>query len=148
MSQIPPTFPPQPPPQPVGIFRNFIQTQPITPVRLQGQRWRNWALTRLSHLPANEEYTDARNLEQIDVGHHVDTLQLLPVVQPAVAVVHDEDRPDVVHDGDQPNEVLPEAHPHVQQRKVIGAKPVKECKRKLAYEVPLEEKSKCKDGRF
>ena len=39
-----------PSPQPI-LRRNFIETQPITPLRLQGQRGRNWDLTRLIHLP-------------------------------------------------------------------------------------------------
>ena len=50
---------PIPPPMPKSRIAHFVETIPITPVRLQGQRWRNWAATRLSHLPPNEIYTDA-----------------------------------------------------------------------------------------
>ena len=46
-----PIPPPIPPPMPKLRAHNFIESVPITPVRLQGQRWKNWALTRLSHLP-------------------------------------------------------------------------------------------------
>ena len=40
-----PILPPNPPPTPRHISSQFVQTQPLTPVRLQGKRWRNW-LTR------------------------------------------------------------------------------------------------------
>ena len=49
---------PIPPPMPKSRTAQFVETFPITPVRLQGQRWRNWATTRLSHLPPNELYID------------------------------------------------------------------------------------------
>ena len=58
--------PPNAPPMPVQRVQEYVQTLPITPVRLQGQRWRNWGLTRLSHLPS-VRYSDSEiiaNLEE------------------------------------------------------------------------------------
>ena len=57
---------PIPPPMPKSRIAHFVETIPITPVRLQGQRWRNWAATRLSHLPPNELYTDAEVIENLE----------------------------------------------------------------------------------
>ena len=136
-----PVAPPLPPPQPVGLVRNnFIATQqPITPVRLQGQRWRNWALTRLAHLPANEEYTDeevAQNLggENLDEVEHLHILNI-----PALEIA---DVPG------EPATVEPVRSTEKEPKKVVTAKPVKESKRKLAYEVPETEKAKCSEGKW
>ena len=54
----------------------FVETFPITPVRLQGQRWRNWATTRLSHLPPDELYTDAEVIRNLERNNPVVDIQI------------------------------------------------------------------------
>ena len=57
--------PPNPPPMPVQRVQEYVQTLPITPVRLQGQRWRNWGLSRLSHLPS-VRYSDSEVIANLE----------------------------------------------------------------------------------
>ena len=44
----------------------MVMYLPITPARLQGQRWKNWGLTRLRHLPVNEMYTDQEVIDNLE----------------------------------------------------------------------------------
>jgi hypothetical protein len=57
---------PLPPPIPSFSPVNFVPTVPITPARLQGQRWRNWANTRLGHLPQNLVYTEEEIMQRFE----------------------------------------------------------------------------------
>ena len=73
---------PNPPPIPSYSPINFVETVPITPARLQGQRWRNWANTRLAHLPDNEIYTD----EEIIQHFEVDEADIPNIVEDAAVI--------------------------------------------------------------
>ena len=44
----------------------FVSKVPITPARLQGQRWRNWAHTRLGHLPQNLVYKEEEIIQRLE----------------------------------------------------------------------------------
>ena len=145
-----PLLPPVPPPQPVGIVRNFIETQPITPARLQGQRWRNWANTRLAHIiPPNLRYTDEEVRaylpdDILDVHDTpVEAVQVVQAEPPVEAVQVVQAEPEVTQEEQTP----PEREVN-DMRNVITAKPTKEKKRKLVYEVPEDEKVKCNDGKW
>ena len=133
-----PILPPSPPPMPASRL-NFVQTMPITPVRLQGQRWRNWAFTRLSHLPANEVYTDEEvrsNLEDQPVEDNIEEN------------VEENAEENVEENVEKNVEENVEENDKEPTKKTITAKPVKERKRKLAFEVPQEEKARCEKGKW
>ena len=146
-----PVLPPNPPPVPTQRLTDYVPTFPITPARLQGQRWRNWGLTRLRHLPPNEVYTDQEvidNLEgnnqaPVDVDsippndHDIDTSPALE--EPIGNNVHDQ------------SEEIPQSHSNevvVEPKKTITAKITKEKKRNLTFKVPEEVKSKCLNGKW
>ena len=118
-----PVLPPNPPPMP-HISSQFVETQPLTPVRLQGQRWRNWANTRLNHLNPNEIYSDEEvirnlnpNISEKNKSVEAEEIESTESSIPAPAVGS--------------------------PKKTITAKNVKEKKRNLAFKVSQEGKAKC-----
>ena len=133
---------PLPPPIPSFSPVNFVPTVPITPARLQGQRWRNWANTRLGHLPQNLVYTEEEIMQRFEEADNVVVLDNRD--NPRVNV--DDDIPmmneveDIPDDGDALVAVAP--------KKTITAKPVKEKKRNLVFKVPEDEKRKCLKGKW
>ena len=146
-----PVLPPNPPPVPTQRLTDYVQTFPITPARLQGQRWRNWGLTRLRHLPPNEVYTDQEvndNLEGTSQApNDVDSIRLDDHsdidTSPALEVSIRNDVPD------QSEEILlPDTNVVVEPKKTITAKITQEKKRNLTFKVPEEVKSKCISGKW
>ena len=141
-----PLYPPIPPPMPKSKI-NFVQTIPITPARLQGQRWRNWARTRLSHLPRGEVYTDEEVIENIRRNAWNMSIDGTEIERDVPAVVIDIPlNNDIIIDIEQPEQENVEAQESQvppKSTKTLTAKNVKEKKRKLAFEVPPEEKIKC-----
>ena len=146
-----PINPPVPPPMPKSRT-NFVQTIPITPARLQGQRWRNWAHTRLSHLPRGEVSTDEEVIENIrrsawnmsndgtEIEMEVPAVVIDIPQNNGIVIDIEQTQQDSVEA--QESQVLPKS------TKTLTAKNVKEKKRKLAFEVPPEEKMKCVNGKW
>ena len=111
--------PPSPPPMPTQRVLNYVETVPITPARVIYQRWSNWANTRLVNFPPpNPEQSEDADLNEPSVNDEVSLME--PVGEAREAP----------------------------QQKTITAKGIKEKKRKLAFEVPEEEKMKCNNGKW
>ena len=111
--------PPSPPPMPTQRVLNYVETVPITPAHVIYQRWSNWANTRLVNFPPpNPEQSEDADLNEPSVNDEVSLME--------------------------PVEEAREAP----QQKTITAKGIKEKKRKLAFEVPEEEKMKCINGKW
>lgn len=133
-------LPPCPPPMPTNRAATFVETVSITPARLQRQRWRNWALTRLAHLPPNEVYSDQEvidNLREVNATDAHDIVSVESQENVSIEVVVDTVEPPANEEEDD-----------VPKKKTVTAKATKEKRRKLAYEVPVNEKSKCTTGKW
>ena len=93
------------------IFFSFTFFAVNVNARLQGQRWRNWAHTRLSHLPRGEVYTDEEVIENIRRNAWNISNDSIDMERDVPAVVIDvPENNDIVIDIEQPQD-LDEAPP-------------------------------------
>ena len=128
--------PPNAPPMPVQRVQEYVQTLPITPVRLQGQRWRNWGLTRLSHLPS-VRYSDSEIIANLEEQRWQDS-----------QIMQQEEHEQLVESAVETVTVVEELNPPENPPITITAKPVKKKTRKLVFEVPHAEKAKATCGKW
>ena len=111
--------PPRPPPMPTQRVLNYVETVLRTPARVIYQRWSNWANTRLVNFPPpNPERSEDTDLKDPSVN----------------------DKGSLIEPDGEPREAP--------QQKTITAKGIKDKKRKLAFEVPEEEKLKYINGKW